>query len=135
VPLSDLPMTARHWRLAAIAGALIFALSSAAFATPGAPAQAEIDHLLKFVAASNCTFVRNGTEYAADKASEHLAGKFRFAASRIATAEDFIRDLASQSSMSGEAYHVKCGKVDTPAGVWLTGELRRYRESRLRAAH
>ena len=71
---------------------------------------------------------------AADKASEHLAAKLRFAASRIATADDFIRDLASRSSVSGEAYRVKCGNVDTPAGFWLTDELQRYRKSRVRAA-
>jgi len=29
---------------------------------------------------------------------------------------------------------VKCGKADMPAGVWLTEELQRYRESRVRAA-
>ena len=122
--------------MAALAAALTFTLvvSAGAFAAPGAPAQAEIDHLLKFVAASNCTFVRNGTQYAADKASEHLAAKLRFAASRIATADDFIRDLASRSSVSGEAYRVKCGNVDTPAGFWLTDELQRYRKSRVRAA-
>ena len=132
VPVPEHSMIARP-RAALAAAALCLVLSSVALAAPDAPAQGEIEHLLKFVAASNCTFVRNNIEYAADKASEHLAGKFRFAGSRIATAEDFIRELASRSSVSGEAYHVKCGSVDTPAGVWLTAELQRYRESRVRA--
>ena len=118
-----------------LAAALSLALSPIAFANPDAAAQREIDHLLKFVSGSGCIFVRNGTEYTADKASEHLAGKFRFAASRVATAEDFIRDLASRSSVSGDAYHVKCGKVDTPASAWLSEELQRYRKSRASAAH
>lgn len=124
----------RPGRLATFAAALTFALSSAVFGNPDASAQREIDHLLEFVAGSSCTFVRNGTDYPAQKAREHLAGKFHYAASRIATAEDFIRDLASRSSVSDEAYRVKCGKVDMPAGVWLTEELRRYRESRVRDA-
>jgi len=126
-------MIARHSRLAAFAAALTFALSSAVFANPDGSAQREIDHLLEFVARSSCTFVRNGADYPAQKAGEHLAGKFRYAASRITTAEDFIRDIASRSSVSGDAYRVKCGKVDMPAAVWLTEELQRYREARVRA--
>ena len=126
-------MIARHSRLAAFAAALTFALSSAVFANPDGSAQREIDHLLEFVAGSSCTFVRNGADYPAQKAGEHLAGKFRYAASRITTAEDFIRDIASRSSVSGDAYRVKCGKVDMPAAVWLTEELQRYREARVRA--
>ena len=85
--------------------------------------------LLNFVAASSCTFVRNGTEYPSDKAREHLATKYQFAGSRISTAEEFIRYLATQSSMSGELYHVKCGKADALSGVWLTNELKHYRET------
>ena len=126
-------MIVRHNRLAAFAAALTFALPSAVFAHPDGSAQREIDHLLEFVAGSSCTFVRNGADYPAQKAGEHLAGKFRYAARRIATAEDFIRDIASRSSVSGEAYRVKCGKVDMPAAVWLTEELQRYREARVRA--
>jgi len=134
VPVSEQPVIVRHGRLATFAAALTIALSSAVFANPDASAQREIDHLLEFVARSSCTFVRNGADYPASKAGEHLAGKFRYAASRIATAEDLIRDLASRSSVSGQAYRVKCGKADMPAGVWLTEELQRYRESRVRAA-
>jgi hypothetical protein len=128
-------MIVRHSRLATFAAALTFALSSAVFANPDGSAQREIDHLLEFVARSSCTFVRNGADYPAQKAGEHLAGKFRYAASRITTAEDFIRDIASRSSVSGEAYRVRCGRTDMHAGVWLTEELQRYRESRVRAAH
>jgi hypothetical protein len=128
-------MIFRHSRVRISAAALMFAVATAVVANPDASAQREIDHLLAFVAgASSCTFARNGTDYAAQKAAEHLAGKLRFAASRIATAEDFIRDVASRSSVSGEGYRVKCGNVDMPAGEWLTEELRRHRESRVRTA-
>jgi hypothetical protein len=127
-------MIVRHNRLAAFAAALTFALPSAVFAHPDGSAQREIDHLLEFVAGSSCTFERNGADYPAQKAGEHLTAKFRYAASRITTAEDFIRDLASRSSVSGDSYRVKCGKVDMPAGVWLTEELQRYREARVRTA-
>ena len=124
----------RNSRFVSFAATLTFALATAVFADPNASAQREIDHLLAFVAGSSCTFTRNGTDYAAPKAAEHLAGKLRFAASHIGTAEDFIRDLASRSSVSGEGYRVKCNNIDMPADEWLTRELRRYREARVRAA-
>jgi hypothetical protein len=31
--------------------------------------------------------------------------------------------------MSGEPYHVKCGKTDALSGAWLTAELDRYRKT------
>jgi len=134
VSVSELRMIVGAGRLAALVASVSIGFSSAIFANPDASAQREIDHLLEFVAGSSCTFVRNGADYPAQKAGEHLAAKFRYAASRITTAEDFIRDLASRSSVSGDSYRVKCGKFDIPAGVWLTQELQRYRESRVRAA-
>ena len=122
-------MIARPSRRALLATvALSFAISQTALASGEAPAKDEIDHLLKFVAASSCTFVRNGTEYPSDKAREHLEGKYRFVGSRISTAEEFIKYLATGSSMSGEPYRVKCGKTDALSGAWLTDELNRYRK-------
>jgi hypothetical protein len=118
----------RNTMLAAAAG-LAFALSGAAGASPTGTAKDEIDHLLNYVAASSCTFVRNGSEYPADKARDHLAGKYRWVGGRISTAEEFIKYLATQSSMSGEPYHVKCGKADALSGAWLTDELHRYRKA------
>jgi hypothetical protein len=124
-------MTAQHFRrpLLAAATAATFALSHVAVASTEAPANDEIDHLLQYVAASSCTFVRNGSEYSAEKAREHLQDKYRFAGSRISTADDFIRYLATKSSLSGEAYHVKCGSVDALSGEWLNAELERYRKT------
>lgn len=119
-----LPRSALH-----IAAALCLVLSPFVEASPQDASKAEIDHLLQYVAASSCTFVRNGTEYPAVKARDHLAGKYRFAGSRIGTAEEFIRYLATGSSMSGEPYHVKCGNADALSAAWLTAELNRYRTS------
>lgn len=115
--------------LAVAAAALAFTTVHAAAAGADAPANDEIDHLLHYVAVSSCTFVRNGTEYPADKASEHLASKYHFVGARIASAEDFIKYLATQSSITGEPYHVKCGKTDALSGAWLTAELHRYRKT------
>ena len=124
-------MTARRIRrplLAALA-ATAFALSQFAAAAPPGATKDEIDHLLRYIAASSCTFVRNGSEYSAEKAREHLKDKYQLAGSRISSAEDFIRYLATKSSLSGEPYHVKCGNVDALSGEWLTAELDRYRKA------
>jgi hypothetical protein len=111
-----------------LAATLTFALSTGATAQPSA-SNDEIDHLLNYVAHSACTFVRNGTEYPADKARDHLAGKYQWAGSRVATAEDFIKYLATQSSMSGEPYHVRCGRTEALSATWLNEELARYRKA------
>jgi len=126
-------MTSPHIRrtLLAAAAAVTFAMSQAVTAAE-ASSKDEIDHLLNFVAASACTFVRNGTEYPPDKARDHLASKYQFAGSRITTAEEFIKYLATESSMSGELYHVRCGKTEALSGVWLTNELNRYRKDSAR---
>src|SRR6476646_8169998 len=100
-----------HRTLLAAAAAVTFAMSQAVTAAE-APSKDEIDQLLNFVAASTCTFVRNGTEYPSDKACVHLASKYQFAGSRITTAFLFIKTATTESSMSGELYHVKCGKTD-----------------------
>jgi hypothetical protein len=119
-----LPRTCR-----ALLAAAAVALSQAALASPQGPAKDEIEHLLAYVAASPCTFVRNGSEYPPQKAREHLEDKYRFAGSRISTAEQFIEYLATKSSFSGEPYHVHCGKTDALSGAWLTAELKRYRSA------
>jgi hypothetical protein len=122
-------MTARRLRriLLAAAASCAFASASVASASPQDKAKDEIEHLLQFVAASSCTFVRNGTEYPATQARDHLETKYRFVGGRITSAEDFIKYLATGSSMSGEPYHVRCGQTDALSGAWLTAELDRYR--------
>jgi len=114
-----------------LAQATAFALvlgAGVAIAAPDAQAQREIDHLLEFIGTSNCTFVRNGEPHPAAEAREHLASKYRYARSRIGTADEFIRFLATSSSSSGEPYKIICGGKEGPAGPWLSGELERYRK-------
>ena len=108
--------------------AVCLALASPVKADAGAAAQAEIDHLLNFIAASPCMFIRNGEPHPAPEARDHLAGKYRYAKSQIATAEEFVRLVATESSTSGQPYRVRCGTAELPAAVWLTEELRRSRK-------
>ncbi|MEQ1514966.1 MAG: DUF5329 domain-containing protein [Usitatibacteraceae bacterium] len=114
--------------------ALVLALSAgvAAAATTKAPTETndEVMHLLKFVQESGCEFNRNNSRHNAKDAREHLELKYTTLAKRglIEKAEDFIERGASQSSMSGQAYQIRCADGKSiPSARWLTEELRMYR--------
>jgi hypothetical protein len=53
------------------------------------------------------TFLRNGSEYDAKNAADHLRLKLKTAGNRVKTAEDFIRVCGSKSSVSGKAYRIR----------------------------
>ncbi|HEX6121330.1 MAG TPA: DUF5329 family protein [Dongiaceae bacterium] len=107
------------------------ALFVAAFVL-AAPARAhtmteEIDHLLGFIAASPCTFIRNDVEYDGAGALAHIKDKYEYYRNDIHSAEDFIRLAASKSMASGRPYLVRCNAVTTPAADWLNQELTTFR--------
>ena len=113
---------------------LVFALSywPVARAAPPAIAQTEINYLLGFIELSGCQFYRNGSWYDSHQAQAHLRSKYDALAAtgRIETAEDFIEQAATSSSLSGKAYAIKCtsGPVVT-TNQWLREVLARYRSS------
>jgi acetyl esterase/lipase len=117
------------WRAVGCGAILALAFCAAAHADPDPTAQREIDHLLDYVGASSCSFVRNGETFPAAKARDHLAMKYRFTRSRLSTAEDFIQYLATDSSTSHEPYKIVCGAQERLAGPWLSEELARYRKT------
>jgi hypothetical protein len=53
------------------------------------------------------TFVRNGAEYDARTAADHLRLKWKNAGRRVKTAGDFIRGCATGSSISGKPYLIR----------------------------
>lgn len=68
----------------------------------------EVDALIADVAGlKGAVFIRNGSEYDAAKAAEHLRLKRSRAGDRVKTAEDFIRYCATASSMSGKKYRLR----------------------------
>ena len=87
----------------------------------------EIAHLLTFVADSGCTYVRNGKQYDATEAREHIERKYDYIRERISTTEQFIQYAATESSMSGQPYSVICSGQEEPSADWLNRELARYR--------
>jgi hypothetical protein len=112
----------------------VFALSCCSFAqaAPPATAQAEINYLLAAIDRSGCQFYRNGSWYDSKQAQAHLRGKYDalMAANRIQTAEDFIERAATRSSISGQAYAIRCNADPVvPTDRWLRDQLARYRSS------
>jgi hypothetical protein len=89
-------------------------------------ARAEIVSLLSRLAASGCEFRRNGSWYSGAEAQAHLRRKLDYLVDKgaIASTEQFIERAASKSSVSGEAYQVKCGgNPPVPSSTWLFAEL------------
>ena len=69
---------------------------------------AKIDALIHAVESlEGAKFLRNGSEYDARAAADHLRLKLRMAADRVKTVDDFIRLCGSQSSVSGEKYRIR----------------------------
>ena len=66
---------------------------------------AKIQYLIASVETlEGAKFIRNGHEYDARAASDHLRLKLKIAGKKVKTAEDFIKFCASKSSMTGEPY-------------------------------
>ena len=107
------------------------AVLAAAMAEPdGARQREEVSFLLGYVDGSACDFYRNGKWHTAREAQVHLREKYRWLAARerVVTAEDFIENAGSRSSLTGEAYAVRCGDgVRVAAAAWLRAELERLR--------
>lgn len=112
-----------------VAGILLVLATPLAAAAPDARADAEIRHLVDFIAASGCQFIRNGDAHESKAAAEHLLMKYGKAKSRLTTAEQFIDKVASRSYLTGNEYRVRCpGKPEIASGSWLGAELQTWRQ-------
>jgi hypothetical protein len=114
---------------------LLFLLSSffsvVHAAEPTATKQ-EIAHLFTVLETSNCQFYRNGSWYVTKDTSAHLHSKYRYLQDKdlVPSAEKFIERAATESSLSGTAYQIKCADgVAQPSGPWFTAMLLKYRSS------
>lgn len=109
----------------------LLALCTLAWAGELTPAaQKEIATLLERIETSNCSFGRNGSWYAPADARKHLQMKVDYMVKRnmLGSTEDFIDKTASASSMSGEAYQIRCGNgAPMTSASWLGAELKRIR--------
>lgn len=99
-------------------------------AEPPTDVQIEVNFLLGYVDGSGCEFYRNGTWHNSKAAQEHLRDKYKYLAERnkINTTEGFIEIVATKSSLSGQAYEVRCsGGAIITSNQWLRDELVRFR--------
>lgn len=121
-----------------LAMSFIFAgVTTAQTTAPGAPQTAatvrqlsedeKINGLIAYIARlEGATFERNGTTHSAGEAAEHLKAKYNKHKAKIPTAENFIQNLASKSSMSGKEYMIRFQDGQTVAvGKLLNEELQR----------
>jgi len=92
----------------AVLGALLAFAALTGASDPSPLEDARIEYLLTVVASlQDAQFIRNGKAYDSKAAVDHLRTKLRAAGSRVRTAEDFIRDCASESSISGKPYEIR----------------------------
>jgi len=123
-------------RLSALVLGLVFlGLWPAAHAAPPSIAAAEINYLLDFIDRSGCKFFRNGSWYDSHRARSHLRDKYNYLAAHdhLKTAEDFIEQAATRSSMSGIEYQIQCeAGPAVPSSRWLRTALVEYRRAKLK---
>ncbi len=82
-----------------------------------------IERLLKRIAASDATFIREGNEIDGATFAGWLRMKWRHSQESIESLDAFIEQIASRSSTTGDPYQVKLpsGEV-VEAGVWLKAQ-------------
>jgi hypothetical protein len=127
--------TRRH--MAARLAMLWLLTASAARADPAAEVEVDVNYLLDAIERSGCEFQRNGSWHNGHDAQVHLRGKFQALAARglIATPEQFIEKAATQSSLTGRPYWVRCnGALTVSSRLWLGDELVRLRVRRAKPA-
>lgn len=108
-------------------GLLLLPWCTAAWTTPSAAERERINRLIEAVAQRTDTrFVRNGKEYSSTQAADFLRGKLHWHIEKIATAQDFIEQVGTRSTASGEVYLFRLANGQTvPSAQFLTQELRR----------
>ena len=99
---------------------------------PDAEARAEIHYLIGQMRDSDCRFNRNGIWYKPERAADHIESKYEklLKMGLVDSTEQFIERAASESSMSGEPYRVRCGDArPVHSGQWFEAQLMEYRAS------
>lgn len=106
-------------------------VAACAIAAPTDASRKEIAGLMDALSTSGCQFQRNGDWHGATEARAHLQRKYDYLLKKdkVDTTEQFIQRAASQSSMSGRAYRVKCAGKEQDAADWFSGQLQKIRST------
>lgn len=93
-------------------------------------AEKEIQQLLDALKAEeDAVMIRNGKEHSSEEGAKHLMMKYEKEQKRIKSAEDFIEQVASKSSMSGEDYQIRLKDGTTvTTKEWFAGKLEELRK-------
>jgi hypothetical protein len=93
----------------------------------GPAERARIERLIRYVESrKDVRFVRNGTEYSCNDAAKFLRKKLDSMGEHVNTAREFIDQIASKSSTSGQPYAIRFSNGHTePAAKFLQDELKR----------
>jgi len=91
----------------------------------------KIAYVISSLGRLDAVFIRNGAEHKPSEAMEHLRMKRKKAGKQIKTARQFITEVASKSSISGEAYLIKFkdGHTET-AEAYLNKQLDRLEKAK-----
>jgi hypothetical protein len=120
-------MSRQHSRLFFLSIALLLITSGVWSDVP--PEQVvEVEHLISYLAESNCRMVRNDKSHSAKDGAKHMQRKYRYYRDEITSTEQFIEYSATKSTMSDKYYEVLC--VDQQSELsrdWLLRELQAYR--------
>jgi hypothetical protein len=83
--------------------------------------------ILSVEALKGAKFLRNGREYDAKAAADHLRLKLKTAGNRVKTADDFIRLCGSRSSLTGQAYRIRFADgTAMEAAVFFRNKLKSF---------
>jgi hypothetical protein len=112
---------------------LLLVIPTLALASEPTPVvKQEVFHLITYLKNSGCQFNRNGSWYSPSEAADHLDQKYQYLLKKglVTSTEDFIARAASESSMSGKPYQVKCGaNAPLQSSLWLKAELVKFRSN------
>ena len=120
-------MTHQHKRLFLLSIVLLLITSGASSDVPPEQA-AEVEHLINYLADSNCRMVRNGRAHSAKDGAKHMQRKYKYFRDEISSTEEFIEFAGTKSTRSGRLYEVLCiGQEREFSRDWLLVELKVYR--------
>ena len=128
-------MKIRSIMILAFAGLIISFAATESLSESKTEAAKQIELLLaRIEILHNVVFIRNGKEYSANKAADHLRLKWKKAGRRVKTAEDFITLCGSRSSISGKPYKMRFadGRIENSAVILkeLLNEIERSKDSK-----
>jgi hypothetical protein len=112
-------------------GSLLLGTAWAGDAMPAAE-RSRVERLIKYVESrTDVQFIRNGTAYSSQDAASFLRGKMDQMGEGVMSARQFIEQIASRSTMSGQPYMIRYPDGRTEyASKFLGDELKRIDAAR-----